>query len=255
VQRGYLRIWRKVADSGLLQMPNTFTLMFFLTLQASHKQIKVGTKYGVILLERGQGICAVRKLADELKQTVQEIRTSMDRLKKMEILTLKSTRNYSIYTIVNYDKYQNSPDVPTHKTTHEQHTSNTPPTQEQELKNLRSNTNTLSGKPDDLVTGIQKIKLNGKECDAVLSYLNEKVGSKFKLVESHTKLIQARFNEGATVEEMKQVIDQKTSEWKSNPEMNKYLRPATLFNAGKYSSYAGQLGESANGNSELGNYV
>jgi hypothetical protein len=49
----------------------------------------------------------------------------------------------------------------------------------------------------------------------------------------------ARFNEGYTLEDFKQVIDVKTEEWKDNPEFFKYLRPETLFGS-KFDSYLNQ---------------
>ena len=49
----------------------------------------------------------------------------------------------------------------------------------------------------------------------------------------------ARFNEGYTLEDFKQVIDIKTAEWKDSPEFSKYLRPETLFGS-KFDGYLNQ---------------
>jgi DNA replication protein DnaD len=108
VNRGYIKIWRKIEDSGLLQLPNTLTLFMFIVLNAAHKQKKVGTPTGVITLERGQYISGRNDLARKLKSTAQSVRTSLHRLTELEILTIESTNRYSIYTIVNYSIYQDS---------------------------------------------------------------------------------------------------------------------------------------------------
>ncbi len=108
-----------------------------------------------------------------------------------------------------------------------------------QLPNNPEKSKALSGKPDH--TPVKKPKFNGEECSAVLDYLNEKVGSRFKPVKANLQFIQARFNEGATLDEMKLVIDAKAAEWINDPKNSKYLRPETLFNATKYASYAGQL--------------
>ena len=50
------------------------------------------------------------------------------------------------------------------------------------------------------------------------------------------KHMDARFKEGATVEEMKEVIIVKCSHWICNPDMKMYLRPTTLFSP-KYHTY------------------
>jgi len=138
VQRGYIKIWRKLEDSGLLQMPDTLATMLFLILHATHKATKRGTKYGVVELERGQGILAIRVLAKDMKLSIQSIRTILVRLEKMEILTLKPTHAFSVYTIVNYNKYNDVTEQSTRETTNEQHAANTRVTQEQELKHLRN---------------------------------------------------------------------------------------------------------------------
>jgi len=86
----------------------------------------------------------------------------------------------------------------------------------------------MSGKPDDV--------------REVLDFLNAATKSHYKPVPANLEKIGARINEGATVEEIKQVISRKASEWLGTT-MEKYLRPDTLFNATKYNQYVGQLGK------------
>ncbi|OXI24340.1 conserved phage C-terminal domain-containing protein [Burkholderia sp. AU15512] len=76
----------------------------------------------------------------------------------------------------------------------------------------------------------------------ILSYLNEKANRNFQAVPANTKLIAARIREGATVEQLKAVVDAKVKDWSHDPKMCEYLRPATLFNAEKFGQYAGALG-------------
>jgi len=73
----------------------------------------------------------------------------------------------------------------------------------------------------------------------VLDYLNQKALSKFRPVPANIKLIESRLKEGATVEEMKRVIDTMVAKWMDDEKMREYLRPSTLFNATKYSQYSG----------------
>jgi uncharacterized phage protein (TIGR02220 family) len=74
----------------------------------------------------------------------------------------------------------------------------------------------------------------------IINYLNEKTYSSYK-PSTHTTQgkIRARFREGFTLEDFKKVIDLKTAEWLSHPQMNKYLRPETLF-GNKFESYLNQ---------------
>jgi uncharacterized phage protein (TIGR02220 family) len=76
----------------------------------------------------------------------------------------------------------------------------------------------------------------------VLGYLNLKASRSYRPVPPTCKLIAARLTEGATVDEMKKVIDAKVTDWRDS-DMAKYLRPETLFNATKFAQYVGQVGD------------
>lgn len=70
----------------------------------------------------------------------------------------------------------------------------------------------------------------------IVSYLNDKAGTHYKAVtESTGRHIRARLNEGFTLDDFYKVIDKKVAEWKST-DMEKYLRPETLFGS-KFESY------------------
>lgn len=71
----------------------------------------------------------------------------------------------------------------------------------------------------------------------VIDYLNQKTGKNFKHTSKVTQRhIRARFAEGFTVNDFKQVIDKKCSDWLRDQKMKEYLRPETLFGT-KFESY------------------
>lgn len=73
----------------------------------------------------------------------------------------------------------------------------------------------------------------------IIEYLNFKTGHNYKYNISKTqKLIQSRINEGFEIDDFKVVIDKKYDEWK-NTDMEKYLRPETLFGP-KFEGYLNQ---------------
>ena len=73
----------------------------------------------------------------------------------------------------------------------------------------------------------------------ITEYLNNRAGTNYRHTTNKTKdLIKARFNEGFTLEDFKTVIDKKCVEW-INTDMQKYLRPETLFGT-KFESYLNQ---------------
>tara|TARA_R110000765_G_scaffold426063_1_gene540608 strand:- start:793 stop:1365 length:573 start_codon:yes stop_codon:yes gene_type:complete len=74
--------------------------------------------------------------------------------------------------------------------------------------------------------------------DKVIDYLNSQAGTRYKHTDTNRKLINARLKE-YTKREVFDVITKKCAEWKGS-EMERYLRPSTLFNATKFDEYLNQ---------------
>jgi len=82
----------------------------------------------------------------------------------------------------------------------------------------------------------------GKEgsCLEIITDLNEVCGTNYShKTRDTTSSINARFNEGFTVEDFKYVHRVKAEEWKNDPDMMMYLRPTTLYGT-KFESYRNQ---------------
>lgn len=79
------------------------------------------------------------------------------------------------------------------------------------------NINNMSSKPDSI------------PYSKIIDYLNEKTNKRYKVTQKWKDLIKARWNEGQREDDFKKVIDVKTQQWIESSEMNKYLRPQTLF--------------------------
>ena len=80
----------------------------------------------------------------------------------------------------------------------------------------------------------------------IISYLNSVCGTNYKHTTPKTqKQINARLKEGFTEEDFRTVINKKSKEW-FGTEMEKYLRPETLFGT-KFESYLNQKEVSAKG--------
>ena len=92
-------------------------------------------------------------------------------------------------------------------------------------------------------------KTKHKELWIPIVYLNQVANKRYKFVDKTKRLLLARFKEGYTLEDFKQVIDIKTAEWKDSPEFSKYLRPETLFGS-KFDGYLNQKPKTIKGRSE-----
>lgn len=74
----------------------------------------------------------------------------------------------------------------------------------------------------------------------IVDYLNKKAGTNYKSSSAKTKtLIKSRLKEDFSIDDFKKVIDIKSEEWLKSKDMEKYLRPETLF-GGKFESYLNQ---------------
>lgn len=71
----------------------------------------------------------------------------------------------------------------------------------------------------------------------IVDYLNAKTSKKFSPKTAETrKAITARLKEGYTVDDFKKVIDTKVIDW-GDGEMERYLRPQTLFRPSNFEAY------------------
>lgn len=71
----------------------------------------------------------------------------------------------------------------------------------------------------------------------IIDYLNQKTGKNFKSSSKATQRhIKARFADGFTLNDFKQVIDIKSAQWLKDKKMSAYLRPDTLFGT-KFEGY------------------
>lgn len=77
-----------------------------------------------------------------------------------------------------------------------------------------------------------------EDCERILAYLNGRLKTRYTLTDSVRSKINARFAEGATVEDFIIVIDTKAEEW-IGTEAARYLRPETLFGT-KFAGYLNQ---------------
>lgn len=82
----------------------------------------------------------------------------------------------------------------------------------------------------------QDNKIDRNNIVAVVEYLNKKAGTHYRANSKATaRHIEARFNDGFTLQDFFAVIDKKVAEWKGGS-MEQYLRPETLFGS-KFEGY------------------
>lgn len=106
MHRGYVKLWRKTLDSGILKNPELFLFWAWCLMKATHKPCKTLVGFQEIELNPGQFIFGRNKAAVELRLTPMKVRTCVQSLSNMKNITIKSTNKFSIITIANWECYQ-----------------------------------------------------------------------------------------------------------------------------------------------------
>jgi hypothetical protein len=106
---GWIKIHRQILEWEWYSDNNTFRLLMHLILKANHKE----KRYRGIELKVGSVITSRDILAIEIGLSVQQVRTSLDKLKSTNEITIKTSSQGTIIEVVNYIKYQVVTNEPT----------------------------------------------------------------------------------------------------------------------------------------------
>lgn len=214
---GYIFIHRKIADWYGSNSPHRLALWVHLLCKATHKPLRKLFNGKPITIKEGEMISGRKELASITgisESYVEKILTEFE--KEKQIKQVKDSKGRLI-SILNWDSHQG---VRTAVRT-------TVRTTERQQKDTNNTHNTH----------------NKYIYSRVVTRLNNKTDSSYKPDTPKTqRLIQARLNEGATEQDFYTVIDKKTKQWLGDPQMNKYLRPETLFGT-KFESYLNEKDE------------
>ena len=113
MEEGWILLHRKLLVSSCWGISKECSLFLIHSLfKANFKDGKWfdKTQGKEIVIRRGQFVSSREHLAKEFKMTQSKIRTCLKHLEKAGFLTKQITSQYSIITIVNYDKYQTIPE-------------------------------------------------------------------------------------------------------------------------------------------------
>ncbi len=212
MERGWVKLWRKLLDSEIFQNEGVLKVAIWALLRANHREAWVPVKTGrgktVVHLKPGQFIFGRRTAAKELKMPPSTFRNRLHFLKKARFMDHQADHHYSIGSVVNWEAYQPDEKKGNHQEDHQRTTKG----HKQECK-------------EDILSRF------------ATWYLNKKAGTGFSHKTKATRgCIKARYREGHRAKHFKRVIDTKCSQWLNDSKMKKYLRPETLFGT-KFEAY------------------
>lgn len=173
MERGWVKSYRKIEDWEWYREPNTCLLFQHLIRRANHED----KKWKGIEVPKGCLITSFQALADQTGLSVRNVRTAIKHLKSTHDVTQISTRNYTLFKVENYEKYQCT-DIPHDiQVTHDRHTSDIQVTtnKNERIKELKNKTplTPLSQEAEGSVSaesaGEKLAALTGQELGAITS--------------------------------------------------------------------------------------
>jgi len=103
MNQGYIKLFRKLEDWDWYKNPNVLSLWIHILMKANFQD----KKWQGETIKRGSFVTGLKSLSFETGLSIQQIRTSLDKLTSTNNITSKSTNKYRIITVLNYDDYQN----------------------------------------------------------------------------------------------------------------------------------------------------
>lgn len=101
---GFIKIHRKILEWPWYMDINTCRLFIHMLLKANWKD----GRFREETVPRGSFVSSIAKLAGETGLTEDEIRTAISHLIHTKEITKKSTNKYTVFTVINYDLYQDA---------------------------------------------------------------------------------------------------------------------------------------------------
>lgn len=189
---GWVKMHRKFLEWEWYDDINTKVLFLHCLLKANHKD----KKWRGNLIKRGSFITSLSHLSDETGLSIQNVRTSFDKLESTGEVNKESTSVNTCVTIVNYDDYQST---------------NTGVTSDQQTSNKR------------LTTTKNEKNVENEKNDYVqfIDFWNEVNGCNLRITDTKRTQIKARLNT-YTEEELKQSITNRSKDDWINGEGKKY---------------------------------
>jgi len=106
---GWIALHRKIYNSSDFNNQLEVAVFLYLVAMASHKPVQVVYRKKKLTLKRGEVSIAYKDLAKKFDISESKIRTIIKNLVHTRNLNQTLTRNLSVYSIVKYSKYQDTP--------------------------------------------------------------------------------------------------------------------------------------------------
>ena len=220
--QGWIKLHRQLLNNHIFQNEKLLKIWIWCLIKATHKERMQIVGRQKVRLEEGQFVTGRNAAAAELGMAPSTAWDYLKLLESEECITIKSNNKFSVVSIVNWDFYQD---------------------EDEKSDSKDDSKKTTNGQQMDTNKNVKNVKNEEDNIPyaEIVDYLNLKTGKKYRHTTKKTQsLIRSRMSEGFTIEDFKKVIDVKVADWEGT-EMEKYLRPSTLFNGEKFEGYLNEV--------------
>lgn len=155
----FIKLFRNIRDWRWYSDANTMRVFIELLLTANIKD----NDFMNVQVKRGETVTSLKKIANNLDLSMQEVRTAIDHLKATNEITCKRYSKFSIISITNYDRYQGpSTNTSTSSSTAKQQSINNQSTiNQQHLKNIKNIRKKEDNKKGGSAAGLSGFSVEG----------------------------------------------------------------------------------------------
>jgi len=232
--KGWIKLYRKTLENSIATDLEYLGLWSYLLLIANHKDNYAIINHKKILVKKGSKITSQLKLSENFDISLNKIHRMLKNLESWGYIEIKTTSQYTEYTIKNYGKYQGSRKQIENK-------------QKTNRKQKETNKNDKNGKNDKKEEYPYSKIINhlNKLHEIYFNYYNPTDRSKPSKFSSKSKAtrrkIRGRINEGKTIVDFKKVHKKMFSQWYmenwGRGPQREYLNPTTLYRASNFEKY------------------
>lgn len=167
MHRGYVKVWRKLEDSGILQDQGACQFFLWAMFKATHKPRKQIVGNQIVFLAPGQFVCGRNSAAQELGISPSKFVRTMEKMKMLEFVDTKPNNKFTVFSIINWARYQDDQTASEQQAGQQSDNSRTTVGQQSDTnKNVK---NAKNGKKEEINTSAQTPKSKPSKVPAVYS--------------------------------------------------------------------------------------
>ena len=225
--QGWISLHRKILENPVVcKDGDYFAVWCYLLLKAAHKPYDILFQNKRIVLNPGQLLTGRKVISIFFSISESKVDRILKTLKSEQQIEQQTSSRNRLITILKWTLYQQS------EQQIEQQVNNKWTTSEQQV-NTYNNTNKINNR--------NKVnKIYSDEAKKIIDELNKIGNRNFRYSDNNLKHVQARLNEGFSIQDCLQVIEIKKRDiyFINNP---KYFNPETLFRSSNFEKYLNEL--------------